>query len=242
MRSIKYNRQEGFSLIEMAIVLTILGFVLATILLPLQTQRQQLARSETENTLEIAKKALLGYAQAQGRLPCPAVAGQGGGEKPLGGGTCTSQVGFFPAATLGIQPVDGDGFLVDAWNNPIRYAITQTNAGASATPDFTTLGDMANVGMASLTPDLRVCASSSAASCTSTVNLANNAVAVVYSVGATGIQPAGGLDEAANLNTDTVFISHESRTSDANGEFDHMMVWISPYVLYNAMIEAGQLH
>ncbi|MDP3308119.1 type II secretion system protein, partial [Methylotenera sp.] len=66
--------ERGFSLLEMAVVLVILGFVLGALLLPLQAQRNQLFQSQTENTLEIAKKALLGYAQSQGRLPCPATA------------------------------------------------------------------------------------------------------------------------------------------------------------------------
>jgi prepilin-type N-terminal cleavage/methylation domain-containing protein len=236
---------RGFSLLEMAVVLIILGFVLGAILAPIQAQRQQLAQSQTESTLEIAKKALIGFAQSKGRLPCPATLGNGGAEQPLGGGACTQQVGLLPAVTLGIQPVDSNGFVVDAWNNPIRYAITQNTAGGAATPDFTTSSDMANVGISLLAPDLRVCATSIAASCTATVNLTSNAVAVIYSLGATGSLAIGGADETENLNAvtnvDTVFVSHESRAAVGN-EFDHMVVWISPYVLYNAMIEAGQLH
>lgn len=57
--SVKYKLNQfarGFSLLEMAIVLIILGFVLGAILAPIQAQRQQLAQSQTENTLEIAKK------------------------------------------------------------------------------------------------------------------------------------------------------------------------------------------
>jgi hypothetical protein len=51
------------------------------------------------------------------------------------------------------------------------------------------------------------------------------------------------LDEDANLNADNVFVSHDATaTGSANGEFDHLVVWISPYVLYNAIIQAGQLH
>jgi prepilin-type N-terminal cleavage/methylation domain-containing protein len=237
---------KGFTLVEMAVVLIILGFILSALLVPIQAQRKQLFQSQTEQTLENAKKALIGYAQAQGRLPCPATFGNGGGEQPLGGGACTQQIGFLPAATLGIQPVNSDGFLVDAWNNPIRYAVTQKNtAGGAATPDFTTSGEMANIGISLLAPDLRVCATSTVASCTATVNLINNAVAVIYSLGATGSQAAGGADESENLNAvanvDTVFVSHEPSAAAGN-EFDHMMVWISPYVLYNAMIEVGRIH
>ena len=245
---------RGFSLVEMAIVLIILGFVLGALLLPLQAQRNQLFQSQTESTLLFAKRALLGYAQTNGRLPCPATATSNGMEQPLGGtAACTQAVGFLPAATLGIQPVDAQGFALDGWGNRIRYAVTQSNASA-----FSISNGITNVGMSALTPDLRVCASAvgiTAIACSAalpeTNYLINNAVAVIYSIGATGNQAIGGADETANLNDadangivdDGVFVSHEPRSAtDPNGEFDHVVTWISPYVLYNAMIEAGQLH
>jgi type II secretory pathway pseudopilin PulG len=230
----------GFSLVEMAVVLVILGFVLATLLLPLQAQREQLFRSQTENTLEIARKALLGFAQSQGRLPCPATAN--GIENPTGGGACASAVGFLPAATLGIQPTDANGFAIDGWNNPIRYAVTTVNtAGGAATPDFTTSGEISVVGIANLAPDLRVCADSAVANCSATEYLVNNAVAVVFSTGPTVAAGSGGADEDENLDGDTVFVS-QAPIVTAGNEFDHLVVWLSPYVLYNAMVETGQLH
>jgi prepilin-type N-terminal cleavage/methylation domain-containing protein len=244
-------KQLGFSLIEMAIVLIILGFVIGALLLPLQAQRQQLFQSQTENTLEIAKKALLGYAQSQGRLPCPATAtseldtGSQGYANPTNGGTCNLPAGsiqYLPAATLGIQPTDTYGFALDAWGSRIRYAITQSDIGGAATPDFTTTNDMNAVGITALQPDIRVCATSTAANCTAAINLAGNAVAVVYSLGVTGKLASGGADEDENLNVDNIFVSHDPRANDPNGEFDHIVTWISPFVLYNAMIEAGQLH
>lgn len=263
-----FKKYKGFTLVEMAIVLVILGFVLGALLLPLQAQRQQLAQSQTENTLELAKQALLGFAQSRGRLPCPATAASNGMELPLGGTTaanplCNQQTGFLPAATLGIQPIDAQGFALDAWNNRIRYAVTQTIAGgAPATADFTSnIADdpltapneadgMNVVGLVNLTPDLRVCNSATgitATTCSVAVpelNYAiNNAVAVIYSTGATGAQGSlGRPDELANLDGNTVFVSHDISLAAAPNEFDHIVVWISPFVLYNEMIQAGQLH
>jgi type II secretory pathway pseudopilin PulG len=243
----------GFSLVEMAVVLVILGFVLTTLLLPLQAQREQLFQSQTENMLEISRKALLGFAQSRGRLPCPATAVSNGIEAPLGGGTCTTQLGYLPAATLGVQPTDSGGFAIDAWNNRIMYAVAQNSAGGLGTPDFTTSGDMSTVGITTLAPEMRVCLSATgvtASACsggTESNYSINNAVAVIYSLGATGAQASGGTDENANPKVPTtpqrVFVSHDVRAAvAANGEFDHLMVWISPYVLYNSMLEAGQLH
>lgn len=268
------NREEGFTLVEMAIVLVILGFVLGALLLPLQAQREQVFLTQTNGTLENARRALLGFAQQRGRLPCPATDASNGMEQPLGGGVCTQQVGFLPAATLGVQPTDAQGFALDGWNNRIIYAVTQNSTAAiinPATPDFTTnipdnpatplvneADGMNALGIANLTPDLRVCNSAAgitANTCSvvppNEVNYAiNNAAAVIYSIGATGAQAIGGIDETANLNDadlngiidDGVFVSHDARENDPNGEFDHIVVWISPFVLYNAMIQAGQLH
>ena len=262
------KRFAGFTLVEMAIVLVILGFVLGALLLPLQAQRQQLAQAQTENTLENAKRALMGFAQSRGRLPCPATAVSSGMELPLGGTTatnplCNQQSGFLPAATLGIQPTDAQGFALDAWNNRILYAVTQANViGTPATADFTSnIADnpltalneadgMNVVGLANLTPDLRVCNSATgitATNCSAAVpevNYAiNNAVAVIYSTGVTGAQGSVGRpDELANLDGNTVFVSHDISLAAAPNEFDHIVTWISPFVLYNEMIQAGQLH
>ena len=276
----KKTRQHGFTLVEMAMVLVILGFVLAALLLPLQAQRQQLAQSQTENTLESAKQALLGYAQQQGRLPCPATNNgtavfpdDAGAANPLGGThnivppnpavpNCVAQSGFLPAATLGLQPTDSQGFAIDAWNNRIRYAVAADNSstrvptgataacGGDTAPDFTTSGNLAAVGLVCLAPELRVCNSATgitATNCSAAVpevNYAiNNAVAVIYSTGATGAQGSVGRpDELANLDGNTVFVSHDISLAAAPNEFDHLFTWISPFVFYNAMIEAGQLH
>lgn len=241
---------KGFSLLEMAVVLVILGFIIGAMLLPLQAQRDQVFQTQTENILQNARTALIGYAQVNGRLPCPATVGSNGIEDPVGGTNCTSQLGYLPAATLGIQPVDSDGFAIDGWNNPIMYAVDQSGAG---TADFTTNGEINTVGITSLAPALRVCLSSTGITSTACSggtesNYAiNNAVAVIYSLGATASAGSGGADENANpdvpADPDSVFVSHEATASGATGgEFDHLVVWISPYVLYNAMIEAGQLH
>ena len=255
------KKSRGFTLVEMAIVLVILGFVLGALLLPLQAQRQQMAQAQTENTLDNAKRALLGFAQSRGRLPCPATAASNGLEAPLGGNAlCTSQLGYLPTATLGIEPTNANGFVLDAWNNRIMYAVAQNSAATPvnpATPDYTTnsaTDGMNVVGITNLTPELRVCNSSTGVMTsfcsggTETNYLINNAVAVIYSTGATGAQASGGVDENVNPKTPSlpatfksVFVSHGIVAGSTN-EFDHIVTWISPFVLYNEMIQAGQLH
>lgn len=230
----------GFSLVEMAVVLVILGFVISALILPVTAQRQAAFLRQTDAQLELANKALLGFAQTHGRLPCPASAngegeaGSSGREEFLNGsaGACSSMAGFVPAATLGLSPVDAFGFMLDGWGRRIRYAVAQNPAG---NPPFTTPNGMATTGMANLLPNLRVLDRANGSS------RIENAVAVVFSLGATGNLGSGGADESANLDADNVFVSHDIEANGPNGEFDHMLVWLSPYVLYNAMIQAGQL-
>lgn len=241
---LKNKKQLGFTLVEMAIVLVIFGLILSALLLPLRAQREQAAQAQTINTLDNAKQALLGFAQANGRLPCPATNNgtamfpdDTGSSNPNGSGVCTHQSGFLPGVTLGISPTDPQGFAIDAWGNRVRYAVTNANTSA-----FTTNNGMNDLGITALTPNLRVCASAN--NCTTTVNLISTAVAVIYSIGATGQQAVGGADETENLNAianiDNIFVAHD--ITAAPNEFDHIVTWISPYVLYNAMIQAGQLH
>lgn len=251
----KSIRRKGFTLVEMAIVLVIFGLVLSALLVPLRAQREQAAQAKTVNTLDNAKQALLGFAQANGRLPCPATVVSNGIASPNASGACATQLGFLPAASLGVQPTDAQGFAVDSWNNRIMYAVTQSNQGGAITPDHTTNDDINNVGIAALsqnTENLRVCNSDvniTATRCSGGTEanfLINNASAVIYSTGATGALPAGSTGEAANpsvaTNPKIVFVSLEPSSSVAPNEFDHIVTWISPYVLYNAMIQAGQLH
>ncbi len=262
-------KQQGFTLVEMAIVLVIFGLVLSALLLPLRAQREQAAQTQTSNSLDNAKQALLGFAQANGRLPCPATATSQGIASPSTSGACTVQQGFLPAATLGIQPVDSQGLVIDAWNNPIRYAVTQVDNpngviiglpigyGIKNIPDFTSSAELQDIGISrtnpapplnvpALNPDLKVsCGQITTTECTAANLLTNNAVAVIYSTGANGglLDSEVGIDEVANKNATTTFYSRtQTAKGSASGEFDDLVTWISPYVLYNAMIQAGQLH
>lgn len=263
------STQHGFTLIEMSIVLVIFALVLAALLLPLRAQREQAAQAQTLNTLENAKQALLGFAQANGRLPCPATATSNGIAAPNASGNCTVQQGFFPAATLGINPVNAQGFAIDAWSNPIRYAVTQAdnpNGVASGLPvgygvrniaDFTSTAELQDIGISrtnpspplnvpALNPNLEVkCGQLATAECTPANSMISNAVAVIYSTGANGRLPDSdiGADEVANKAATTIFYSRtQTAKGSAAGEFDDLVTWVSPYIFYNALIQAGQLH
>lgn len=244
MKTCGYKKASGFTLVEIAIVLLIIGLLLGGMLMPLTAQMEQRRISETQKALDEINQALLGFAIANDRLPCPASPTSNGVESPSGGGTCTNpHDGFIPAVTLGLQQTDSQGYMVDAWGMPqnrIRYAVTTANGNA-----FTTTGGMRTITMSTLAPDLRVCASATgitATTCGTAPALVNNAPAVVLSLASNAAAGGTGLDEAANLNGDQVFISHQRTGAGApNGEFDDLVAWVSPNTLFNRMVAAGRL-
>lgn len=230
---------SGFTLVEMAIVLLIMGLLLGGGLSVIGAQIDQQRIKDTQKTLDDARDALLGFAIANGRLPCPATAATNGIESPVGGGTCTNPYdGFLPAATLGIPGGDANGFLTDAWGttaNRIRYAVTTANANAITTGNG--LRPPLPTNMTNFAPDLHVCASSTgitAVACGAATPLTNNAVAVVFSLGKSA--GSAGPDEAANQNNDRVFVSHTMTAT-----FDDMVTWLPPSTYFNRMVQAGVL-
>lgn len=213
-------------------------------MMTVSAQMERIATADTQHRLDEARDALLGFAAANGRLPCPAVGGTTGVEAPLGGGICSDNWdGFLPAITLGIGPTDQNGYALDGWGNPIRYTVTKATAGQVSTANQ--IKAAWNAG--TLAADLRVCSTATgmsgtgvSATCASGSELANNAVAVVYSRGRNGAIAPVSADEQANGDADRLFVSHTPTPAGAN-EFDDLVIWISPNILYNRMIAAGRL-
>jgi prepilin-type N-terminal cleavage/methylation domain-containing protein len=246
------GQSAGFTLTEMVIVLLIVGLLLAGVLTPLATQVQLRRQAETQKTLETIKEALIGYSAANGRLPCPAWSN--GSESTGSGGGCDHYFdGFVPGATLGLSPVDQDGFVLDGWNHRIRYAVAKnTNIICTQLDAYTKTDGMKNCGIGNLTPALHVCGAAPAlpASCSPASTLANNVPAVIFSTGPNETAGTGSADDSYNINA----ASHQNTQSDAAyvsrghtaastpaGEFDDTVVWISANVLYNRMLTAGRL-
>ena len=251
-------------MIELAVALVIISLLLGSILVPLNTQVESRNYADTQRILERAREALLGYAAANGRFPCPASAGTNGVEdgNPVTGVCNIATVlganvyyGFLPAVTLGLTPVDAGGFAVDAWGLPqnrIRYAVSSLPFG---NPTFTKPGGMKSVGMsaiAALTNLLYVCNSGTGVTgtnCNTAVTLASSVPVVVWSVGPNAATSGGvSVDEKQNPNptagfsADRIFVSKvkSGAPGDAN-EFDDLVTWIGAPTLFNRLIAAGQL-
>jgi prepilin-type N-terminal cleavage/methylation domain-containing protein len=250
--------KNGFTLIELAMVLMIVGLLLGGLLVPLSAQMEQRNYTDTRKMLDDIQQSLIGYAIINGRLPCPASSTSNGVEDPAGGGNCNHFYnGFVPAATLGLSGTDSSGYAVDSWGNRIHYAVTSWDSGSPAVSNvFTSASGMKNVGISNFptsgTPYLQVC--STASTNTSSCSVAGSALtsspgvpAVIYSTGKNGGIGGTGTDEAENPNpnsadNDRVFVSHNPTSSAAaNGEFDDLVIWISPNVLINRLVAAGTL-
>jgi len=234
--------QSGFTLIEMAIVLMIVGLLLGGLLVPLNSQMDQRNRNDTQKAMSDIKEAIIGFALANGRLPCPAdpTIATGTTNAGMERTTCTStanSTGVLPWATLGVSETD-------AWGNRYTYRVTSafadaigtTTGGCTPTPTLATFG-LCSVG------NLNVW--SSAAKVT---NIAAGVPAVIISHGKDGAGawtsqgtqlPRGSdADELENSDgySDYDYVSHTPSST-----FDDLVVWISPNILFNRMVAAGKL-
>ena len=261
---------RGFTLIELAIAMAVIALLLGSILVPLQTQVESRNYEQTQRILDQARDALLGYAAAYGYLPCPADYGfvsvgaeathtpstgdclSSGGGSVDGGGTTGVYIGYLPAVTLGFTPTDSSGYAVDAWGttqNRIRYAVSYTTV--TTTKPFTKTNGIRSAGMSNVMGAtlLSVCNTATGASpsaCASaSTTLTSNAIAVLWSLGP-NVGTSGGTSthEAQNAealaSADRVFVKRDK--SDVSGsEFDDVVTWISPPMLFNRLLAAGQL-
>ena len=123
--------QQGFTLIELAMVLFIVGLVLISTLVPLTTQMEVRSIADTHRVMDQINEALVGFTQANGRLPCPASPllqtglDATAGTEQYTAPSCTVQVGVIPWATLGVPETD-------AWGRRFTYRVAPVFSDAIA--------------------------------------------------------------------------------------------------------------
>ncbi|MDO6461329.1 prepilin-type N-terminal cleavage/methylation domain-containing protein [Granulosicoccaceae sp. 1_MG-2023] len=229
--------QRGFSLVELAVVLVVVGLLLGMILRPLGAGYEQSKRHQAMLQLDEIRDALIGFAAANGRLPCPAAADSAGQESQY----CDEPHGFVPSAALGISGhFNSAGLLLDPWGNPLRYSVSLADtdsAGTPGRPDFVSENEMHEVGMSRLKADLVICATATQGTCSGGDIRANQVPAVIYSLGK---DPSAEGHQSENLDSDGVFVVRSY--SQIEGErFDDIIVWLSDSLLFTRLLQAGTL-
>lgn len=121
------KRQRGFTLVEIAIVLVIIGVMLASVTGGLGAFRDSAKIKQTSRYLEDARTALETFATLNGYLPCPDSDGDGISEgdaddRPANAAECSASMGALPYLDLGLE-------RQTPWNDIAFYAI---NTRASA--------------------------------------------------------------------------------------------------------------
>ena len=224
-------RCQGFSLLEVSIVLLIMGLLLGSVMKPLGAGIVDRQRNETLKQLIDIRESLIGYASVHHRLPCPVSVGGAGVQSPVD--PCLLAHGYVPAAALGISGrYDSNGLLTDSWGLPIQYHVTLSDADSDGLADFTTAEEMRDVGMQNLAPEYEVCDGSACS------QLRANHVPVVLI--STGKIQSGSADETENQNSDSRFVSRDLDGVGAD-QFDDIVVWLSGNILLTRLLQAHVL-
>jgi prepilin-type N-terminal cleavage/methylation domain-containing protein len=257
-------RSTGFTLPELAIALVIIALLLAGAIIPLGTQIDVRNNADTQRTMDQIKEAVIGFALANGRLPCPADGTIAAGAANAGAEQCANSFGVVPWAALGVAETD-------AWGRRFSYTVSQTFTDAVGTT-FNTAGQLpaCNPTPTPLQSSFALCTLGNL-----TVNTRNDGThaavalgaalpAVIISHGKNGYgayntrgtllpAPAAGTDEGANATHNAAASVFYSRTPTpgASGcgdtaagsfcEFDDIVAMISAPILVGRMVSAGRL-
>lgn len=230
---------RGFTLIEMAVAMFVIALLLGSILVPLTTQVEQRQISDTQKTLDEIRDALIGYAIANGNLPCPDTGTNGTENVDTTTGRCTTILGGIAAGRLPHLNL-GLGNS-DLWGNRFTYVVNEQFArrtGTTSSPFTLSTGGT----------DVRICTTQA---CTTTLSTTavfavishgkNGLGAVNYSTNATNPASAS-VDEQDNYGTDADIVNRPQFTGGPPAsEFDDIVVWLSRYTLFNRMVAGGKL-
>lgn len=276
----KWRQQAGFTLIEIAIVLLIviilLGYTVA--LFPRQQELKQYRALETD--MDRIVDAIVGFAQVNGRLPCPAIPSSAGNEDGGGAANCNNYGGFVPVNTLGISGrLNRDTLLLDPWGNPYRYYVSDSDFDGDGNSDFVSNGEMRDVGLIDSDADTFldldgvyvICDDNGTSTddvCTGANEVFGRPVGsggpyagapfVLLSLGRNWNEGAAANDELENMGSSSIAggpsgntyvlknvgagqTTFVHRLTGFAEDYDDVIRWISPNILFSKMIEAGQL-
>ena len=244
---------EGFTLVEIAIVVFIFGLILVAGLKLLAAQAENALQTQTDTKLAVIRDSLVRYLAANNRLPCPDTSscnGQGAlaftvaappdgieNRSVAGDPTtkCAGAFGVLPFQTLGLSR---DAAL-DGWQNFFSYHVSDT-----APADWT----ISNVPVGTL--GAITVKDRSVAAGLFTVTAQAAVVVVSHGKNGLGAFTSGGTrnvastnDELENSNGDAVFIRRD-RTDDtgiAGGAFDDYVLFLTATELFGPLVKEGSI-
>ena len=117
------KRQAGFTLIELAVVIFILGLIASMSFAAIKAQLINASNRATKGNQETIKDALVAYLGKYKRLPCPATDTQGGEGRDysqIPPPNCYTYYGLVPYQTLGLTK----SVALDGWDNFFSYAVS----------------------------------------------------------------------------------------------------------------------
>ncbi|MCL2345169.1 MAG: prepilin-type N-terminal cleavage/methylation domain-containing protein [Desulfobulbus sp.] len=242
-----HDRNQGFSLVELAIVLIIFTLLAGGLLMTLSAQQEIQRLNQVRRQLADIREALLGYAVANGRLPAPAnpaiasgAANAGVSDNSLVTGAKPTGMGVLPWATLGLPETD-------PWGQRFTYRVTPSFADAIGTPPLPSCPPNPPPAQASFA----LCSNGDITVTDGSTNIATNLPVIVISHGRNGLggygqdgtQRAGAAGyELTNATGSAIGCSgvcFVSRVQSA--DFDDEVIWVPLPILMNRMVIAGRL-
>lgn len=234
-------KNKGFTLLEVAIVLVIVGLLLAGGVNLLSGTADTSKYKQTQNELQEIKETLITYYTQLKRLPCPDTDGDGIENPAIPSGTCTNVRGFLPHVTLGMG---GNG---DAWGERFKYVVSRDNSDFFTTA---TTGCSYNRPSSASADTVRIQDLNTAA----TNFIGDFAAFALISTGKNGRQTnalmtgaftndggCAGLNvrEQENCDTDSTLRFGTQMSGGSEIIFDDMVVWVGDYQLISQLRKAG---
>lgn len=252
--------QQGFTLIEIAIVIMIIGLIVGT-LIPTwlsQTANQRIANTKTGG--DTIKSTLISFISRNNRLPCPAngalpVGDPNYGRETTPPGTCTGAIvagstvrGIVPWVSLGLsEPTASDAYL-----RRFSYQVTtsQTNLVATTLPGMRgtiTIHGAAPIqlGLAPTGNQVNACSTTAG---DNSCNIAS--VVAILSHGENGfgaflpsgaVMPAATAAREAENADDDANLVRADYSNNPTDPFDDILLALTPDELIAGLIQAGNV-
>lgn len=123
------EKQSGFTLLEMAIAMSIFVFMAYSLAYSVQSADDYDLYQDNKSRLVDVREALLSFVQVNGYLPCPdsdvTADGIEDRDSSVSGSVCDSQFGYLPYKMLGVPQYD-------VFGNPYLYSINADADNAAA--------------------------------------------------------------------------------------------------------------